>query len=363
MQPKKTALYDQHVALGAKMAPFAGYIMPIQYSGIIDEHITVRKHVGMFDVSHMGEFEFRGADAETFLNRMTTNNVARLEPGKIQYTTMLYDDGGIVDDLLVYRFEDHYMMVVNAANLEKDYNWLADHQEGDIDLKNVSDEVTLLAVQGPRAVGLVASLADEPVEDIAYYNFRQGKVAGVPAIISRTGYTGEDGFELYVDLVDSQRLWNAVFDAGQELGLKPVGLGARDTLRLEVAFCLYGNDIDQTTNPIEAGLGWIVKSKKKGGFIGLDKVLETKQETYRKLVGFILKGRGIARHGSDIYHDNKKIGNVTSGGFSPVLKEIVGLGYVDKPYHEVGTELEIDVRGKRIKADIVEVPFYKRDLL
>lgn len=360
MENKKTGLYNKHVALGGKMVPFAGFIMPVQYSGIIDEHMTVRTKVGVFDVSHMGEFEFRGADAEKFLNYMTTNNVAKLEPGGIQYSAMLYDDGGVVDDLLVYRFEDHYMTVVNAANLDKDYKWLKSHLKGDVDLKDVSDQTTLLAIQGPKAVDVVRKLTDTNLDEIVYYNFKIGEVAGIDTIISRTGYTGEDGFELYIDRSNSEQLWDAIFEAGEEFGIKPIGLGARDSLRLEVCFNLYGNDMDQNTNPIEAGLGWIVKSKKKGGFIGREPVLEAKERTTRKLVGFVLNQKGIARHNTDVYFNVKKIGHVTSGGFSPMLNKAIGLAYVDKPHHEIGTRIEIDLRGKLLQAEIVQTPFYRQ---
>lgn len=360
MENKKVALHEIHVALGAKMVPFAGFIMPIQYTSIIEEHMAVRQKVGVFDVSHMGEFEIRGADAEKFLNKITTNNVARLEVGDIQYSAMLYDEGGVVDDLLVYRFADHYMMVVNAANLEKDYNWVKDHLEGDVELKDISDSISLLAIQGPGAIELVQRLTDKDLSDVKYYSYRLGKVAGIESIISRTGYTGEPGFEIYIDRSQSEKLWKAVFKTGEEFGIKPVGLGARDSLRLEVAYCLYGNDIDKTTNPIEAGLGWIVKSKKPGGFIGKDVVLAAKDNTTRKLCGFVLNEKGIARHNMEIYLNDKKIGHVTSGGFSPVLNKAIGLAYIDNPYHEIGTVIELDMRGKRLKAEIVELPFYKR---
>lgn len=360
MPEKHLILHNRHTALGAKMVPFAGYIMPVQYSGIIDEHMAVRKSVGVFDVSHMGEFEVRGADAERFLNRMTTNNVARLEPGGIQYSAMLYDDGGIVDDLLVYCLGKHYMMVVNAANIDKDYKWLESHLGGDVELKDISDQITLLAVQGPHAVDLIRKITDEPLDEIKYYNFKMGRIGGVDALISRTGYTGEDGFELYVNRSASGKLWDAVFIYEQKFGLKPVGLGARDSLRLEVGYCLYGNDIDQTTNPIEAGLGWIVKSKKIGGFIGKEPVLRAKERTSRKLVGFVVNDKGIARQKADVYFDGEKVGYVTSGGFSPMLNKAIGLAYIDKPHTEVGTAIEIDRRGRRMKAEIVQTPFYQR---
>ncbi len=362
MEPKKTALYDRHIALGGKVVPFAGYLMPIQYSGIIDEHNTVRQAVGMFDVSHMGEFVVRGKDAEKFLNHMTTNNVAKLAPGEIQYSSMLYDDGGIVDDLLVYRFEDHYMTVVNASNLDKDFNWLKDHLEGDVTLENKSDDYSLLAIQGPKAIELVAKLADVPVADTEYYHFRLGTVIGIDTIISRTGYTGEVGFELYIKNADALKLWDAVMEAGAEHGIKPIGLGARDSLRLEVSFCLYGNDIDKTTNPIEAGLGWIVKSKKKGGFIGKPTVIDAKTNGItRKLAGFVITGKGIPRHGFEIYIGDEKIGFVTSGGIASAIGKTVGLGYIDLPHNAIGTEIDIDVRGRRIPAEVVSLPFYKKE--
>ncbi len=361
METKKTALHDQHVASGAKMVPFAGFVMPIQYSGILDETLAVRRNVGVFDVSHMGEFEFRGADAEKFLNRMTTNNVAKLEVGQVQYSSMLYDDGGMVDDLLVYRFEDRYVMVVNASNIDKDYRWLEEHLDGDVELKDISDRTTLLAIQGPRAIELVRGITDTPLDEMAYYHFREDEAGGVPAWISRTGYTGEDGFEIYACRDDSERLWEVVWEAGRPLGLKPVGLGARDLLRLEASYCLYGNDIDQTTNPIEAGLSWIVKTKKKGGFIGLEPVLKARGKPHRRLVGFVLNGKGIARHSADIFHDTGKVGQVTSGGYSPTLDKSIGLGYIDKPYDETGTVIEVDLRGRRIPAEVIQTPFYRRE--
>ncbi len=360
MEPKKTVFYEKHNELGAKIVPFAGYLMPIQYKSILDEHRTVRNNVGMFDVSHMGEFEISGADAEKFLNHLTTNNVAKLKPGGIQYSTMLYEDGGVVDDLLVYRFDDKFLIVVNAANIEKDFNWLEEHVNGDVLLRDVSDEFSLLAIQGPRATELVAELSDESVKDIAYYNFRRGKVAGVKCVISRTGYTGEDGFELYARDVNACSLWDRIMESGVKYGLEPVGLAARDSLRLEAAYCLYGNDIDETTNPIEAGLGWIVKSKKIGGFIGKQPVLASKTNIIRKLAGFILKGKGIPRKGFEVLHDGEKIGNVTSGGKSPALDQIIGLAYIDLPFNKVGTEINIKIREKLIEAEVVQTPFYQR---
>jgi len=354
------ALEEQHIALGGKMVPFAGFNMPVQYSSIIEEHLHVRNAVGLFDVSHMGEFIVGGKDAETWLNRMTVNNVASLEIGQVQYSAALYDHGGVVDDLLVYRFDDHYMVVVNASNIAKDFEWLSSHLEGDVTLRDVSDRTTLLAIQGPRAADLVRKFADVPVEDIKYYHFRRGHVAGVPVIYSRTGYTGEDGFEVYIDRTCSLALWEAVWEAGKPLGLKPVGLGARDSLRLEACYCLYGNDIDQTTNTIEAGLGWITKLKKPGGFIGFEPTLKAKEEPKRKLMGFALTDKGIARQHSDVYIAGVKVGEVTSGGFSPVLNKALGLAYIAKPFDVVGNAIEIDVRGRRIAAELITTPFYKR---
>jgi len=357
---KHIALEDQHVALGGKMVPFAGFVMPVQYSSIIEEHLHVRNAVGLFDVSHMGEFIVSGKDAEKWLNHMTLNNVASLEIGQIQYSAMLYDHGGVVDDLLVYRFDDHYMVVVNASNIDKDFEWLSSHLDGDVILRNISDEITLLAIQGPKAIELVRNIADVAVDDVEYYHFRRGHVKGVPVIFSRTGYTGEDGFEVYIDRAHSMVLWDAVWAAGKPLNLKPIGLGARDSLRLEVCYCLYGNDIDQTTNPLEAGLGWITKMKKPGGFLGIEPTLKVKEDPKRKLIGFILKEKGIARQHSDVYIAGVKVGEVTSGGYSPMVDKAVGLAYIAKPFDVIGNQIEIDVRGRRIAAELVETPFYKR---
>jgi len=355
------ALEDQHAALGGKMVPFAGYIMPVQYSSIIEEHMHVRKAVGLFDVSHMGEFIVSGPDAEKWLNRMTVNNVAALEVGQIQYSAMLYAEGGVVDDLLVYRFDDHYMVVVNASNIDKDFDWLSSHLEGDVTLRNISEEMSLLAIQGPKAAALVKKFADIPVDDVVYYHFRRGHVNGVPVIYSRTGYTGEDGFEIYIDRAHSMVLWDAVWAAGKEFDLKPIGLGARDSLRLESCYCLYGNDIDLTTNPLEAGLGWITKLKKPGGFVGIEPTLKVKEDPKRKLVGFMLKDKGIARQHSDVLIAGVKVGEVTSGGFSPILDKALGLAYIAKPFDVIGNPIEIDVRGRKIAAELVATPFYKRD--
>ncbi len=358
---KHIALESHHIALGGKMVPFAGFLMPVQYTSIIDEHIAVRRNVGVFDVSHMGEFIIKGPNALNWLNKMTTNNVASLEVGQVQYSAMLYENGGVVDDLLVYRFEDHYMMVVNASNIEKDFEWLQNHLEPGVELTNISDDITLLAIQGPRAEELVQKFASCNLKEIVYYHHMSGYINGrVSAIFSRTGYTGEDGFEVYVRREDSGALWDAVWETGKSLGLKPIGLGARDSLRLEACYCLYGNDIDQTTNPMEANLGWIVKTKKPGGFIGLEECLKVKANPKRRLMGFILSDKGIARHNQDVYIEGEKVGYVTSGGFSPILDKAVGLAYIAKPYDVKGTIITIDNRGKMVKAELVEPPFYKR---
>jgi aminomethyltransferase len=356
---KKTSLYDEHVRLGAKIVEFAGYLMPIQYTSILQEHRSVRTAAGMFDVSHMGEFIFRGPEAEKFLQYMTINDVSRLAVGQAQYSAMCYDHGGIVDDLLVYRYADHYMMVVNAANIEKDWNWLVEHKFEGVELANISDDVTLIAVQGPRSLEILQPLTPVDLSQIRFYHFVEGELAGFHMTISRTGYTGELGFELYMSNEAGPTVWRKLLEAGEPYGLVPVGLGARDTLRLEMKYCLYGNDIDETTNPLEAGLGWITKLK-KGDFIGREALIRAKEEGIRrKLIGFRMEGQGFPRHGYKIFHGEEEIGYVTSGTISPMLNVGIGMGYVEKPYSEVGTELEIEIRKKRVPAVVVETPFYR----
>ncbi|MFH1862851.1 MAG: glycine cleavage system aminomethyltransferase GcvT [bacterium] len=357
---KKTALHDAHIAAGAKIIPFAGFLMPIQYSGIVSEHRRVRTTAGVFDVSHMGEFEFRRANAEKFLNWITINDVSKLAIGQVQYSAMCYPDGGIVDDLLVYRFEDHYMMVVNAANLAKDKKWILQHlPTAGVEFQDVSDEITLLAIQGPRSLDIVSALTARNVAALEYYHFALGEVSGIPAIISRTGYTGELGYELYINHAHAEALWDAVMRSGKAYDIEPIGLGARDTLRLEMKYCLYGNDIDATTNPLEAGLGWIMKLR-KGDFIGRDALLAAKEDGIRrKLVGFEMLGKGIPRHGVDIYSRGEKVGQVTSGNFSPMLERGIGLGYVPVQLSDLGVELELEMRSSRFPIRIVETPFYR----
>lgn len=359
---KQTAFTDFHKSLGAKMVPFAGYEMPIQYpNGIIHEHKVVREKVGVFDVTHMGEFEVTGKDALAFVQKVTVNDASVLSMGKAQYSAMCYEDGGIVDDLLVYSFDDHFMLVVNAANIKKNWEWLQKNAYGmNVELKDISDEINLLAVQGPKSLETLNPLADIDMTNIEFYNFKNGKISGVDAIISRTGYTGELGFELYFrsSKEDAERIWDEIFDSGEKYGIEPIGLAARDTLRLEKGYCLYGNDIDQTTNTIEAGLGWITKAA-KGDFNGKDVILKVKEEKpSRKLVAFIMdEKKFIPRKGYKIAVDGVESGEVTSGNISPVLDKTIGLGYVPWDKKAVGTKINVLARGKEFYAEIVKLPF------
>jgi aminomethyltransferase len=359
---KKTALYDVHVSLGAKMVPFGGYEMPVQYSSIIEEHRLVRSTVGVFDVSHMGEFEVRGRDALDFLQMATTNDVSALTEGKVQYTTMCYESGGIVDDLLVYHMGDHYLLVVNAANIENDKQWLQQHIQGDVRIKDRSDEISLLAVQGPQSVVLLQRLTHVSLAAIPYYHFVRGRLANVDMLISRTGYTGELGFELYFpsDPGIAAALWKSIFDAGAHVGVGPAGLGARDTLRMEMGFCLYGQDIDSSTHPLEAGLGWLTKLD-KGPFIGRDQLLRAKREGLkRKLIGFTIAGKAFPRTGYEIFAEGEKRGRVTSGTFSPSLEKGIGLGYVDLDRATPGSRIDIDIRNRQTPATVTTLPFLRK---
>ncbi len=359
---KKTAFTEIHRSLGAKLVEFAGFEMPVQYSGIIDEHFAVRKNVGVFDVTHMGEFIVRGKDATAFLQRMTINDVSKLFEGRVQYSAMCYDNGGIVDDLLVYHCGDHYMLVVNASNTQKDFNWLKSHISGDVQLQDLSDSYSLLAIQGPHSLATLRKLTKIDLSPIEYYHFVRGTLAGVDMIISRTGYTGELGFELYFDsgAAVGRKVWDAVFEAGKEFGIKPIGLGARDTLRLEMAYCLYGNDIDQTTNPLEAGLGWITKLN-KGDFVGKSVIAKVKESGLsRKLVGFILSEKAVARHGHPMMAGGAEVGHVTSGTFSPSLERAIGLGYIKADWNDVGKTVQVVIRGKEVPATVVNVPFIQK---
>jgi len=358
--PKRTAFYEIHKALGAKIVEFGGYEMPVQYpSGIMDEHKRVREKVGIFDVSHMGEVEVWGRDALAFVQRVTTNDAAKLAEGRVQYSAMCYDDGGIVDDLLVYHMGDHYMLVINAANIAKDIAWLESHVFGDVRLKNRTDDISLLAIQGPRSLDTLRKLTQADLSGVEYYHFIRHKLAGVDMVISRTGYTGELGFEIYFpsDVTTSEKVWHAVMEAGKEFAIAPIGLGARDTLRLEMGFCLYGHDIDKTTNPIEAGLGWITKVD-KGEFLGRVPILKTKQEgPKRKLVGFALNEKAFPRQGYPIHADGRPVGAVTSGMFSPMLDKGIGMGYVETPLAKPGTAINICIRNSDVPATVVPVPF------
>jgi aminomethyltransferase len=361
---KKTAFYDIHKSIGAKIVEFAGFEMPVQYEGIIAEHMAVRNSVGVFDVSHMGEFFVKGKDALKFIQKVTVNDASKLVHGKVQYSAACYEDGGIVDDLLVYCYGDYFMIVVNAANIEKDFAWFEKNKSGDVILENKSDEYSLLAIQGKNSLAALQKLTGTNLSEMKYYTFKEGIVAGIPAVISRTGYTGEKiCFEIYVssDKKTSEKLWNVIFDAGKEFNIKPIGLGARDTLRLEAGYCLYGNDIDNTTNTIEAGLGWITKPD-KGDFNGKPKIVsELEHGISRKLVGFIVDGRHVARHGYDIYNNGKKIGHVTSGSLSPVLGKNIGLGYVSKEFTSAGSRINVKIRNDYASSEIVKIPFISKN--
>lgn len=365
---KKTPLLNKHIALGAKIVPFAGFRMPVQYTTISEEHLNVRQNVGVFDVSHMGEFIIRGRQALDLVQYVISNDASRLEIGDVQYACMINHRGGIVDDLLVYRLtEEHcsrgeraYMLVVNAGNIAKDLHWIRKNNRFDTEVIDISARTGLIAVQGPRAVQALQSLTDLKLDDIAYYHFRKGRFAGFDnVLVSATGYTGAGGFEIYARADQIEDIWDAVFAAGKELGIMPAGLGARDTLRLEKGYALYGNDINQFTSPIEAGLGWIVKTAKPD-FIGKQQVLNKKARGIkRRLVGFSLNGRRVPRHGYSIFDesDQKRIGTVTSGTFSPSLNYPIGMGYVKPPYRKAGTKIHIKAGSKFLEATVTKLPF------
>lgn len=358
---KNTALTDKHISLGAKMVPFAGFNMPVQYAGINAEHDTVRKAVGVFDVSHMGEFILKGEKALDLIQKVSANDASKLFDGKIQYSYLPNEEGGIVDDLLVYRINDKtYMLVVNASNIEKDWNWISKFNTEGVDMKNISDRTSLLAVQGPKAAEALQSLTAIDLSAMEYYTFKKGNFAGVDnVLVSATGYTGAGGFELYFDNAHADRIWDAIFNAGESYGIKPIGLGARDTLRLEMGFCLYGNDIDDTTSPIEAGLGWVTKFTKE--FTNSVALQEQKQNgIQKKLAGFEMIERGIPRHDYDITDaDGNIIGKVTSGTQSPSLQKAIGLGYLNTDFAKEGSAIYIKIRDQKIKAKVVKYPFYK----
>lgn len=358
---KNTALTEKHIALGAKMVPFAGYNMPVTYEGINAEHATVRNGVGVFDVSHMGEFILKGENALDLIQRVTSNDAAKLYDGKVQYSCLPNKDGGIVDDLLVYKIDNKtYMLVVNASNIEKDWNWIQQFNTEGVEMHNISDQTSLLAIQGPKAADALQSLTEVDLASMEYYTFVKGTFAGVEnVVISATGYTGAGGFEIYFENQYADQIWDAIFEAGAAYNIKPIGLGARDTLRLEMGFCLYGNDIDDTTSPIEAGLGWITKSSKS--FTNSEALLAQKEAgVQKKLVGFEMIDRGIPRHDYQIADaEGNVIGKVTSGTQAPSLQKAIGMGYVAKDFAKEGTEVFILIRNTPIKAKVVKFPFYK----
>jgi aminomethyltransferase len=355
---KRTPLYDCHLESGARIVDFAGWEMPVQYAGVIEEHRAVRTEAGLFDVSHMGEVRVRGEGAEAFLQRITPNDVTKLAPGRAHYSGLLTDRGTYVDDLLIYRLAaDDFLVVVNASNAERDFEWMASRANGEAEVENVSDRYALLALQGPKALEILTPLATPGAAGLRYYGFLQGEVAGVPALISRTGYTGEDGFELYLAPEDAPAVWRRLLEAGAS----PAGLGARDTLRLEAAMALYGHEIDESTTPFEAGLAWVVKLD-KGDFLGRDALAAQRERgTPKKLVGFEVQGRGIARQGHGVLSEGgESVGAVTSGTWSPTFEKALGLAYVPPEMAAPGTPITVDVRGKGLPAVVVETPFYRR---
>jgi aminomethyltransferase len=363
---KRTPLNDAHRQLGGRMVDFSGWDMPVQYpAGTIEEHLRTRKHAGLFDVSHMGEIEVRGSDAIAFVNRLTSNDVTKLVDGQAQYSALTTPSGTVIDDLLVYRFSgDHLLLVVNAGTTEKDWEWISSHHKGEsLELRNASAEYCQLALQGPDAESILQKLTDTPLSEIKYYHFRPGTVDGVDGLISRTGYTGEDGFEVYAPSERAEQLWNKILDVGNTgtpTGVLPCGLAARNTLRLEAGMALYGHEINENTTLLEANLGWITKLD-KGDFIGREALARQKEEGIkRRLVGFEVTERGIARDDQDVIVNEEKVGKVTSGSPAPFLKKNIGFAYVPVEFAAVGQEIRIDVRGKLVGAQIVKAPFYKR---
>lgn len=361
MALKRTPLYAQHQKLGARLVEFGGWEMPVQYTGILDEHRAVRERAGLFDVCHMGEIRVTGAGALPFLRRMLTNDPASLTVGQAQYTLMCRPDGGVIDDLIAYRVaEEEYLLVVNASNADKDFGWLADHAGAGADVENISDASGLLALQGPEAQAILQPLTDVNLSTLKYYHAVWGQVAGISGLISRTGYTGEDGFELMVDAARVSELWDVLLGAGESVGLVPAGLGARDTLRLEAAMPLYGHELDEDINPLEAGLGYFVKLDKPD-FLGRDAMIKAQEQGLsRHLIGFKVVGRGIARQGYEIQHDGETVGQVTSGTYAPYLEQAIGMGFVSPGLTDPGTRLDILIRGRPVAAEVVQRPFYRR---
>ncbi len=360
MSVKQVPLHHIHQSLGAKIIPFAGFDMPVRYSSDRDEHFCVRERVGVFDVSHMGEFMVRGAGALDLIQRATSNDASKIVDGQAQYSCLPNNDGGIVDDLIVYRFgQEEYMLVVNASNIQKDWDWIQSLNTENVEMEDVSEGTVLLAVQGPKALATLQKLTDIDLSGVGFYKFTVGKLAGVEMIISGTGYTGAGGFELYIPKVQGEIVWNQVFEAGEEFGIQPIGLGARDTLRLEMGFCLYGNDITDSTSPLEAGLGWITKFTKE--FTNAENLKAQKEAgVERKLVGFEMEERGIPRHGYKLVNSaGEEIGEVTSGTMSPSLDKGIGMGYVRKEYSTPESEIFVEVRGKQLRAKVVKPPFIR----
>lgn len=364
-KPIKTAFYDRHVALGARMVEFAGYVMPVQYTSIIDEHRVVRETAGIFDLSHMGEFFVSGSSAAEELDRLVTNNVSKLEVGQALYTPMCIESGGIVDDLLVYRISNvEYMLVVNAANIDKDWKHVTRLLPKTVDAENRSLETALVAVQGPRAEPILEDALGARLGELEYYHHMYAEIAETPVTLSRTGYTGEDGFEVYVDADIAGPVWDELYNLTVEARGVPVGLGARDTLRLEMKYCLYGNDIDETTTPYEAGIGWTVKLKKPIGFVGKEVLVKQKEEgTERTLAGFVMVDKGVPRHSYDVFDGGgskaEKIGRVTSGSYGPSVDRNIGLAYLPTGSSEIGTEIFIGIRNKKVAAEVCDTPFLK----
>lgn len=366
---KRTSLFEEHQKLNGRLIDFGGWELPVQYSGVIDEHITCRSSAGLFDVSHMGEVHVEGPDAESYLNFLVTNNVAKLSVGQAQYTLMCHASGGIVDDLVIYRkASDRFLVVVNASNTDKDFQHMLQVQklffsDKNVQLSNESANYTQIAVQGPKAAAILSKLTSVDLTSIKTYWFTEGTVCHkIPALIARTGYTGEDGFEIYVPWNQGPEVWRALLEAGSPFGIKPCGLGARDTLRLEMKYPLYGNELTDQTPPLEAGLGWVVKLD-KGNFLGRDSIIQNKERGLQKqLVGFKLKGKGISRHGYPLFNADGtiQIGEVTSGTQSPCLKEAIGIGFVSREFGAVGTQISVDIRGTKIPAEVIPTPFYKR---
>lgn len=356
---KRTPLFHVHQELGGKMVPFAGWHMPIQFEGVIQEHLAVRSSVGLFDVSHMGEIDIKGEDAEKVLQRIVTNDISKMSDNSILYTLMCYEDGGVVDDLLVHRISaTHYFLCVNASNIDKDFRWILDNaRQGKAEIKNISDETVQLAVQGKFAEPLLQKICDVPLNDLKYYHFKSGKIHQIDSMICRTGYTGEDGFEIYFKAAHAEPVFRKILEVGKEFDLRPIGLGARDTLRLEMGYALYGNEIDAKTSPLEAGLGWVIKFNKEA-FIGKEALLKQKEAGLpKKLTALKLLDRGVPRSHYPVKQNGRAVGEIVSGTFSPSLNVGIGIGYVAREYSEVGARLQVEIRSQAVEAEVVKLPF------